>query len=97
LDSAKILGTLATGCLSVVIDLGYNRTCQYQQQPLFTPLILAGHFWDGLLDWAKGQMLRPDVALASPSDLEIPQILYDGPSIVRAILDHRDQWKRKQA
>jgi len=61
-----------------------------------TPLILAGRFWDGLIDWAKAQMLRPDVKLASPGDLQIPQILPDGPSIVRAIREHHARWAERQ-
>lgn len=61
-----------------------------------TPLILAGHFWDGLLDWAKAAMLRPDIPLVSPDDLTIPRVLGDGPAIVRAIREHHDQWKARQ-
>ena len=61
-----------------------------------TPLILAGHFWDGLLDWAKAVMLNPDAPLVSPADLKIPQILPDGPAIVRAIRDHHAKWKSGQ-
>lgn len=62
-----------------------------------TPLILAGHFWDGLLDWAKAAMLRPDAPLVSPDDLKIPQVLPDGPSIVAAIREHHARWKAKQS
>src|SRR5262245_10587806 len=61
-----------------------------------TPLILAGHFWDGLLDWAKVQMLRPDIPLVSPNDLNIPQVLGDGPSIVNAIREHYTQWAKRR-
>jgi uncharacterized protein (TIGR00730 family) len=61
-----------------------------------TPLILAGHFWDGLLDWARDVMLKPDSPLVSPADLEIPKVLADGPSIVRAIREHHTQWKARQ-
>ena len=61
-----------------------------------TPLILAGHFWDGLLEWAKGVMLKPDAPLISPEDLTIPQALPDGPSIVRAVREHHAQWKARQ-
>src|SRR5687768_1186187 len=53
-----------------------------------TPLILAGHFWDGMLEWANDQMLRPDIPLVSPGDLKIPQVMTDGPSIVEAIRSH---------
>ena len=61
-----------------------------------TPLILAGHFWDGLLDWAKSVMLKPDIPLVSPQDLTIPQVLPDGPSIVKAIRDHHARWQQGQ-
>jgi hypothetical protein len=59
------------------------------------PLILAGHFWDGLLDWAKTVMLSKDAPLVSPEDLKIPQILADGPAILGAIRDHHSQWKAR--
>jgi len=61
-----------------------------------TPLLLAGRFWEGLLDWAREQMLRPDVPLVSPADLDIPRILTDGPSIVQAVRDHHAAWKARQ-
>jgi uncharacterized protein (TIGR00730 family) len=61
-----------------------------------TPLILAGRFWDGLLDWVRAVMLRPDAPLVSPEDLNIPQVLPDGPSIVRAVREHHARWKARQ-
>ena len=32
------------------------------------PLILVGKMWTGLVDWAKAQLLRPELPLASPED-----------------------------
>jgi len=61
-----------------------------------TPLILAGRFWDGLLEWAGNEMLRPDAPLVSPNDLKIPQILGDGPAIVKAIREHHARWRERQ-
>jgi predicted Rossmann-fold nucleotide-binding protein len=61
-----------------------------------TPLILAGHFWDGLLEWAKAAMLRSDGPLVSPEDLTIPQIVPDGPSIVGIIREHHARWKARK-
>src|SRR5262249_50469296 len=52
------------------------------------PLILAGQFWDGMIDWTRHVMLKPDVPLVCPEDLDIPVILPDGPSIVKAIREH---------
>jgi uncharacterized protein (TIGR00730 family) len=60
------------------------------------PLILAGRFWDGLLDWAGREMLRPDAPLVSPADLKIPQVLPDGPAIVNAMREHHARWKARQ-
>ena len=60
------------------------------------PLILAGRFWDGLLEGAGTEMLRPGAPLVSPADLRIPQVLPDGPSIVRAIREHHGRWKARQ-
>jgi uncharacterized protein (TIGR00730 family) len=59
------------------------------------PLILAGHFWDGLIAWARDVMLQPDFALVSPEDLEIPRVLTDAPSIVQAIHEHHAAWQRQ--
>jgi len=61
-----------------------------------TPLILAGHFWDGLLAWAKDAMLRPDIPLVSPNDLDIPVVLTDGPAIVAAVREHHARWLARQ-
>jgi uncharacterized protein (TIGR00730 family) len=62
-----------------------------------TPFILAGHFWDGLLDWAKAAMLRPDSPLVSPGDLDIPKVLPDTASIVAAIREHHARWAERNA
>jgi len=61
-----------------------------------TPLILAGRFWEGLIQWADDRMLQSDAPLASPADLTIPRILTDGPSIVQAIRDHHAEWVRNR-
>jgi uncharacterized protein (TIGR00730 family) len=62
-----------------------------------TPLILTGaHFWDGLLDWTRAAMLRPDMPLVNPEDLAIPQVLPDAPAIVAAIREHHARWAARQ-
>jgi uncharacterized protein (TIGR00730 family) len=61
-----------------------------------TPLILAGRFWDGLLDWAKAAMLQPGSPLVSPDDLTIPQVLPDGPAIVKAVREHHARWAERK-
>ncbi len=61
-----------------------------------TPLILAGNFWHGMLEWAREVMLDPSCPFVDARDLEIPQILPDGPSIIRAIREHHAQWQARQ-
>ena len=61
-----------------------------------TPLILAGHFWEGLLEWASSAMLKPDSPMINPGDLKIPRILPDGPAIVQAIREHHSVWMAKR-
>jgi uncharacterized protein (TIGR00730 family) len=61
-----------------------------------TPLILAGGFWNGMIDWAKSVMLRPDIPLVSPDDLTIPRVATEPAEIIRMIRDHHDAWKQRQ-
>src|SRR5271165_3160293 len=37
-----------------------------------TPLILIGKMWAELVDWAKKNLLKPELVLASPEDITIP-------------------------
>lgn len=61
-----------------------------------TPLILAGDFWTGLLDWAKTAMLRSDVALVNPEDLNIPRQVRDPKAISEIIREHHAAWKQRR-
>jgi uncharacterized protein (TIGR00730 family) len=61
-----------------------------------TPLILAGHFWDGMVEWAKAAMLRPEVSLAGADDLNIPNLVSDPAEIIRIIREHHAGWQKRQ-
>src|SRR4051812_47932135 len=61
-----------------------------------TPLILAGAMWDGLVEWARTAMLRPDAPLASPEDFAIPICCRTGPEILDILREHHGRWKVKQ-
>jgi uncharacterized protein (TIGR00730 family) len=58
-----------------------------------TPLILAGAMWEGLLEWAKNSMLRPDAPLASPEDFAIPVCCRTGPEVLQILRDHHRRWQ----
>lgn len=60
-----------------------------------TPLVLVGKMYADLVEWCRTNMLRPEFELASPEDMNIPVCVEDGPSIIRIIRDHHDQWVRE--
>lgn len=60
-----------------------------------TPLILVGPMWQGLLDWSRTAMLRADVPLASPEDMEIPICVPDGPAALSLLKRHHSEWCRE--
>ena len=59
-----------------------------------TPLILVGKMYAGLVDWCRQSMLREDVPLASPKDLEIPVCVDDAAAMLRIIRAHHAEWAR---
>ena len=56
--------------------------------------------YEELVAWARTYMLRPEVPLASPEDLALPQCVEDGPGILRILREHHAGWveaKKKRA
>lgn len=61
-----------------------------------TPLILVGPMWQGLVEWSRSAMLRPDFPLASPEDFEIPTCVADGPAAIGLLKKHHEAWSKVQ-
>jgi uncharacterized protein (TIGR00730 family) len=57
-----------------------------------TPLILVGKMWAELVDWAKLNLLKPELSLASPTDLTIPQCVNTADEAVALIREHHGRW-----
>jgi uncharacterized protein (TIGR00730 family) len=57
-----------------------------------TPLILVGKMWTGLVDWAKAQLLRPELALANAEDLAIPKCVDTGDQAIALLREHHAKW-----
>jgi uncharacterized protein (TIGR00730 family) len=57
------------------------------------PLILVGKMWTGLVDWAKQNLLKPELALASPADLAIPQCVNTADEAIALIREHHGKWR----
>jgi predicted Rossmann-fold nucleotide-binding protein len=59
------------------------------------PLILVGKMWAELVDWAKKNLLKPELALASPEDMTIPQCVNTADEAIKLIREHHARWKRE--
>jgi uncharacterized protein (TIGR00730 family) len=57
------------------------------------PLILVGKMWKGLVEWAKGAMLDPRLALVNPQDLEIPQCVDTADEAIAAVRALHKTWQ----
>ncbi len=56
------------------------------------PLILVGKMWSELVDWAKKNLLKPELALASPADLSIPICVNTADEAIALIRDCHSRW-----
>lgn len=61
-----------------------------------TPLVFTGPMWQGLLDWASAQMLRPGFELASPQDMKIPICVSGAEEAIAVIREHQAKWRAAQ-
>jgi len=56
------------------------------------PLILVGKMWAELVDWARKNLLGPELSLASPEDLTIPRCVDTADEAIALIREHHAQW-----
>ena len=57
-----------------------------------TPLVLVGPMWQGLVDWHRQAMLRPEFELASAQDLAIPQVVPGAPEALAILRERHATW-----
>jgi uncharacterized protein (TIGR00730 family) len=57
------------------------------------PLILVGKMWRGLVEWARGSMLDPRLALANPEDLDIPQCVDTADEAIAMVARLHERWR----
>jgi uncharacterized protein (TIGR00730 family) len=58
-----------------------------------TPLILVGQMWQGLIDWHRQVMLRPEFELVSEQDLSIPQVVPGAAEALFILREHHGAWR----
>lgn len=59
-----------------------------------TPLILVGKMWPELVDWARRQLLRPELPLANPEDMLIPRCVDTADEAIALLRECHARWKR---
>jgi uncharacterized protein (TIGR00730 family) len=59
------------------------------------PLILVGRMWRGLVEWAQASMLDPQLQLANPADLRIPQCVDTADEAIALVQDLHAGWIRQ--
>jgi len=58
-----------------------------------TPLILVGKMYADLVGWAKANLLKPQLPLVNPEDLDIPRCVNTADEAIALIREHHAQWK----
>ena len=57
-----------------------------------SPLILVGAMWSQLVDWARANLLKPQLALANPEDLDIPSCVNTADEAIALLREHHARW-----
>ena len=60
------------------------------------PLILVGNMWAELVDWAKKNLLKPELSLASPEDMAIPCCVKTADEAIALLRDHHAKWLKEK-
>lgn len=60
------------------------------------PLIFVGKMWHELVEWAGKNMLRPELNLASPKDMDIPHCLDTADEAIVLLRQKHVEWQKKQ-
>jgi len=80
------------GGIGTVLELAMVWQLLQVRQLHETPLILIGPMWAELVTWARAYLLRPEFALASPADLEIPRCVNTADEAIALLRERHAQW-----
>jgi uncharacterized protein (TIGR00730 family) len=61
------------------------------------PLILVGNMWAELVDWAKKNLLKPELSLAGPEDMAIPRCVKTADEAIALLRDDHTKWRAKKS
>lgn len=80
------------GGIGTVLELTMVWQLLQVRQLYGTPLIGVGSMWREILEWARRYLLRPELALASPADLDIPHCVDTVEEAIALLRDRHAQW-----
>src|SRR5215471_730519 len=60
------------------------------------PLILVGKMWAELVDWARKNLLKPELKLANPEDMAIPRCVKTADEAIGILRDHHAKWLKEK-
>lgn len=82
-----------SGGIGTLLELSAVWQLLQVHQLYYTPLILVGDMWPGILGWARQAMLEGDLALIDQIDLNIPRCVPDIAGALAIVQEHYDAWK----
>jgi predicted Rossmann-fold nucleotide-binding protein len=62
-----------------------------------TPLILVGKMWTDLVQWAKSNLLTPELPLANVEDMKIPQCVNTADEAITLLRQQHSKWLQETA
>jgi uncharacterized protein (TIGR00730 family) len=83
---------VAPGGIGTVLELTMIWQLLQVKHVHDAPLILVGKMWAELVDWAKKNLLKPELALASPGDMTIPTCVNTADEAIALIRAHHARW-----
>jgi uncharacterized protein (TIGR00730 family) len=88
---------VAPGGIGTVLELTMIWQLLQVKHVNETPLILVGKMWAELVNWAKAYLLRPELALASPQDMDIPTCVNTADEAIAVLRQHHAKWEARRA
>ena len=83
---------VAPGGIGTVLELMLIWQLLQVKHVQDAPLILVGKMWAELVDWARKNLLKPELSLAGPEDLAIPRCVQTADEAIALIREHHAKW-----
>jgi uncharacterized protein (TIGR00730 family) len=84
---------VAPGGIGTVLELTMIWQLLQVKHVHDTPLILIGKMWAELVDWAKRNLLKPELPLANVDDMAIPRCVNTADEAISLIREHHARWR----